>query len=336
MKKIDISKLQKGDIILTTAKKIMSFGIRLFTWSDISHAMIYVAHGSVMDSTGDGVCARNIEKTLYPDACSIHVFRLKKTLSDSELRRVINYVRSETAAPYDTTEAMLSLFKPDKEGGKNQFCSRLVARAYASVGVYLHEKPDHCTPGDIQRSELVEEVEGVVISLSDAEVEAAQAIPDTTIGYREVQKKLMSMIRAHKSSVRTENDIIAALIKNPELDDVFEKAYRESGYLTYWRVDVERFPFRYNIVGLAQLYHSASNKDEVIEYARRVVHDDAAGQYDHWKTCSSELNELSRKFALKTIRQLAETYMQICFYHRLRVEAAKALLHVYGERHPVR
>lgn len=54
MKRIDFSKLRKGDILLTTSNKPRSKVIRTATRSDISHAMLHVANGSVMDSTGDG------------------------------------------------------------------------------------------------------------------------------------------------------------------------------------------------------------------------------------------------------------------------------------------
>jgi hypothetical protein len=59
MKGLDEIKLQIGDIILTTENHLTSKTIRVATMSDISHAMLYVARGSVIDSTPgeyDGWC----------------------------------------------------------------------------------------------------------------------------------------------------------------------------------------------------------------------------------------------------------------------------------------
>ena len=61
MKKIDFSKLQPGDILLTTSHSMESWSVRFGTKSDISHAMLYVASSSVVDSTSDGVHARNLQ-----------------------------------------------------------------------------------------------------------------------------------------------------------------------------------------------------------------------------------------------------------------------------------
>lgn len=72
MKKIDCSKLQPGDVVLTTSLQGESKLIRWKTDSDISQAMLCVASHSVMDSKGDGVHARNPQKLFYDDECAIH------------------------------------------------------------------------------------------------------------------------------------------------------------------------------------------------------------------------------------------------------------------------
>jgi hypothetical protein len=57
VKKPKESALQIGDIVLTTTTAKMSKGIRSFTRSDISNAMVYVEAYSVIDATGDAaVC----------------------------------------------------------------------------------------------------------------------------------------------------------------------------------------------------------------------------------------------------------------------------------------
>ena len=75
---IHIEALQRGDIVLTTSTEIESRLIKIGTLSDISHAMVCVSHGSVMDSTAEGVQSRNVQKMFYPDACAIYILRLKQ------------------------------------------------------------------------------------------------------------------------------------------------------------------------------------------------------------------------------------------------------------------
>ena len=100
MKKIDSSKLKKGDIILSTSVEFQSKIIKFFTNSDISHAMICVANSSVMDSTGEGVQARNVDKMFYDDSCAIYAYRLKQAISPEQMQGVIDYVRSENGPAY--------------------------------------------------------------------------------------------------------------------------------------------------------------------------------------------------------------------------------------------
>ena len=100
MQAIDDSRLQVGDIVLTTTPLPTSRVIRAVTKSDISHAMLVVAPSSLIDSTADGVHARNPQKMLFEDECAIHALRPLKPLAPGTLQIVIEYARSETGAPY--------------------------------------------------------------------------------------------------------------------------------------------------------------------------------------------------------------------------------------------
>lgn len=62
MKRIKIESLQPGDIILTARPGKGSKFIRGATGGMVSHAMICVQQGSFIDSTMDGVQARNIQR----------------------------------------------------------------------------------------------------------------------------------------------------------------------------------------------------------------------------------------------------------------------------------
>lgn len=62
--------IQLGDIMLKTTPAPMSQSIRKIIGADISHAMICVGKSSVIDSTGDGVHARNLERLTLELSCA--------------------------------------------------------------------------------------------------------------------------------------------------------------------------------------------------------------------------------------------------------------------------
>ena len=195
MKRIDFSKLRKGDILLTTSTHPQSKAIRTFTKSDISHAMLYVANGSVMDSTGEGVHARNLQRQIYDDDCAIYAYRAKATIDPETMNQIVDYVRSEAGAPYATLDAMRSPLKPERKGSAAQFCSRLVARAYANAGFPLTDNPDYTTPADLRRSDRLESIPDVVLHVT-AEEKAELEAGDSVKGMREVTNDLLERVRA--------------------------------------------------------------------------------------------------------------------------------------------
>ncbi|QEE43508.1 hypothetical protein FVA81_02415 (plasmid) [Rhizobium sp. WL3] len=67
MKRIRINSVQPGDILFTARPGKISDSIRFSTGGIVSHAMICVRHGSFIDSTSDGVQARNPQRELFED-----------------------------------------------------------------------------------------------------------------------------------------------------------------------------------------------------------------------------------------------------------------------------
>ncbi|EKS70240.1 MULTISPECIES: YiiX/YebB-like N1pC/P60 family cysteine hydrolase [unclassified Caballeronia] len=329
MKKIDVRKLKKGDIILSTSTGKISAAIRFFTNSDISHAMLYVANSSVMDSTSEGVQARNIDKMHYHESCAIYAYRPVVELPEATLDMVVGYVRSETGAPYSLAEATVSPVAAYVRGGTRQFCSRLIGRAYARVGLRIGSNPDFLTPAEIQKSTQLIKLEDVTVSLSAEDVAALAQELDTTEGMRAVTSALLKRVRELSKSIRTLTDIEPFLLKNPQYDGQFASALVESGYTTFWQVEVARFPWRYDSVALAQLYHAVENKEEVLQYCRDTLRHDAEGDFEHWNDNLRKLGKLMKTVPLETFKLQTDLYLKLCFYHQQRVESAKMLLKVY-------
>jgi hypothetical protein len=335
MKKIDITKLKKGDIILVTSTKPKSKLIQRVTKSDISHAMLYVAHGSVIDSTGEGVHARNISKMFYADECAIYAYRPIDTLTEEQITQVITYARSEIGSPYALNEAILSPYTKGQSGGTNQFCSRLVARAYTRAGLKLADNPEFATPADLQRSSKLQRIENVVLIVNPEEQQAVKEAGDATKGMREVSNKLLNAARKIDGDIRTLSDIEPLLLRKPHLDKQFTVAFRESGYLDYWKVEIEKFPWRYDFVQIVQFYHTIKEKEALLGYCRETLQSEADGNYQHWRANITAVQTLLTQSPLETFKLELELYMNLCFYHEVRVKAAELLLHTYDETAPI-
>ncbi|MCF5201032.1 YiiX/YebB-like N1pC/P60 family cysteine hydrolase [Pseudomonas syringae] len=334
MKKIDSSKLKKGDIILSTSVEIQSKIIKFFTKSDISHAMICVANSSVMDSTGEGVQARNIDKMFYDDSCAIYAYRLKQQISPEQMQCIIDYVRSENGAPYTLAGAVGAVVLPGVKGTGMQYCSRLVSRAYASEGIMFTSNPDACTPAQIQKSNLVELIPDAVTDVTPYDIEMLSRQGDTTILFRDATSKLMNELRKIDSSIRVISDIHSSLQKNPGLDDAITLALKSAGYLNFWQLEVSRFPWRYDLTIMVQLYHSSSDerKRGILDYCRSTLAHEADGDFNHWNKTMKIYQDLEIETHLQTFALLKNLYMTLSFGHGQRISHARTMLKVYGQR----
>lgn len=332
MKKINIDLLKKGDVVLTTSSQKKPSGIiRSVTKSDISHAMICVSYGSVIDSTGEGVQARNIQKMFYDDSCEIYILRPKNPLSEDVISRIVSYARASTGTRYSVREAVASI-KPQlkKVGGNRQFCSRMVARAYAHGGINLVDNSDYCTPEDIKKSKLLMHIEPSALSVSHEEMAAIQEEGDTTEGMRKVTNILLAKLREIDDKVESVNDINHLIVQNPQLDDAVSKILEESGYLDFWKVEISRFPWRYDSLLMVQFYHSLDDPKVLLAYCNETIAQDKNGDFDHWQLNAKAYGDLANHYDYQVFRLFAGLYLKLSFYHSQRVKAAEILLKVYG------
>ena len=331
MKKINIEALQRGDIILTTSTEKESSIIKAATFSDISHAMLCVSRVSVMDSTGEGVQARNVQKLFYPDSCAIYILRPKVTLPESALTEVINYIRQVVGTPYALDEAMVAIAKTGK-GSSKQFCSRLVARAFAAAGVNIVKNPDFCTPADLKRSKLLVHIENPSVSAEDGEVESMQEHGDQTIKMRAITNSLLEKAKATISKIENINDLIKAAIEFPEHDEALATALQNSGYLDLWQEELKIYPWRYDPVKIAQFYHSLPDKTSIMEYCHQTLLDEESGTFNHWKISLETISNLKDQYKRKTLELMNDLYMKLNFNQHIRVKSAQVLVNVYGEK----
>ena len=326
MKKIDYSKLEPGDIILTTSLAWESKVIRRATDSDISHAMLCVAPTSVMDSTGDGVQARNPQKLFYHDECAVYVLRLKEPLPDKMLKQVIDYVRNEHGTEYNVKEAIRSVTGPKWGGGQDQFCSRLVARAFSGVGIQLVENADFCTPAQLKASPLLMTVEGAVAYISEEEVAAWENNPNGVRDFIEVSNEFLKRAREISSKIRTVNDPIEFVMQNPNRDDDMVEAYQSSGYLDFWKMTIVQYPWRYDLSKMLEISKSYKCNDAITNYCLETIREEEAGGFNHWKCNLEWLQQNPLTPQLNTLSELVILYENLVKTHMLRVQTAKIWL----------
>jgi hypothetical protein len=218
MKRINVDLLQLGDIVLTASPTKLGRGIRISTKSLVSHAMICVQHSSIIDSTSVGVQARNLQRELFELDEKVFAFRVRSPLSDVQLAQVIDFARSQIGARYSRIEAARSVLGGPKPRNNQQFCSRLVARAYASIGLHLVADQDYCTPEDLRISPLLYELSDVTEIVSDAELAAWREQPNSILMMQTSQNAVLAVARRLDPSVEHFGDLDRLVRQHPEWD----------------------------------------------------------------------------------------------------------------------
>lgn len=327
-KKLNIDVLQKGDIVLTTSLEKLSGWVRTGTRSDISHAMLYVARTSVIDSAGDGVQARNVQRLFYPDECAIYAMRLKNPATPEQINAVVTYARAAVGTPYALPEAAASLAKAGR-GSRKQFCSRLVARAYAAAGIMLVKNPDFCSPEDLKQSPALQLIDNAWVETTEGEIKAMEELGDATKRMQQITKTLITEARRIRSDILDIRDLASASVNQPELDDRLHQVLVDSGYLDYWRVEEERNPHRYDLAQLV-MWCRSPYKEDILGYCAETLRSDAAGEFQHWIDTQNTLEEQVRKTPSKCLKSLLLLQQNLVMQHFKRVSVANIVFQTYG------
>lgn len=246
MKRIKIDSVRPGDILFTARPGKISKTIRFATHGVVSHAMICVQHGSFIDSTSDGVQARNLQRELFEDEEQAFHFRMINPPSREVLSQIINYARAEIGARYSTVEAARSVASIRKPRSRRQFCSRLVARVYKLAGVDLVPDADYCSPEDLRRSSLLKEMPVEFELVSEEELTWISDSPDPIQLTHVAQNAVLDAARSVDPEVENFNDLYGLLVRRPDADHLIAAALKSSGYLDLWKMEVEKHPWRYD------------------------------------------------------------------------------------------
>ncbi|PXA90877.1 hypothetical protein DMC47_27055 [Nostoc sp. 3335mG] len=245
MKAINIESVLPGDILFTARPGKVERAIRFFTDGEVSHAMICVQAGSFIDSTQAGVQANNIQREFFEDDEQVYHFRLREPAPPQTIARIVNYARSEIGARYSIPEAVRAVVPVGRRPSRRQFCSRLVARAYAQAGIQLLSDTEYCSPEDLRNSPLLIEVPISMRRVSADEIAWRQSGDSPLAAMQKAHNDLLRAAREVDPNVEALEDIITLLLRDKTADEQIDEAQRSSGFLDVWRLEVETHPWRY-------------------------------------------------------------------------------------------
>ena len=280
---INYKELELGDIILTADKGIVSKGVRLGTLSKYSHAAIYVG-GTMIEATLSGVFSKNPQRLIFDSKDHVAIYRYDGELTESQVEDICNFARSKTCSLYSIPEAttlrLRELLK--KPATKQQFCSRLVALSYSESGVNLKNlrNPAYCTPKQLSLCKAFYKVDHMVREATSNEVSFSKT-EDPTIAHqketnqwvREVRQLSQANDLSMKYDVQTINDVDEFLYENRTFNNSILESVKNGGYLTFYKYDTKRNPWRYDRVLLETVITYQPDKESFIEDQLKISFD---------------------------------------------------------------
>lgn len=249
--------LQPADIILTADHSLTSKSVRLATKGKYSHAAIW-CDGTLIEATLDGVYSKNPQRLLADSEEHLAVYRSKIPLSPSMADDICYYARSKVGSLYSITDAILISPKRllDIKSSNGQFCSRLVAMAYHSVGYNLCNlrNPEFCTPNQLALCKAFTQVPNMLRLASVAEVKFANTedpgrkLRIETYKWLNPTRDLInsSDLGLARNSIQTINDVYEVIYQHPELEQSVNSYRYDTEYLTFYPHDRTVNPYRYN------------------------------------------------------------------------------------------
>ncbi len=174
--KLDVAYLKPGDILVSTTSATESSIIRMGTHSVVSHAMLYIGEGKVIEAIGEGVKIRLIEENINSRGYKNVMAYRYPSLSSNKAELMVGYATRLKGKGYDfkalvgvaeSSDALLmranpymaAVLNPIGYGGQmlvhhfaqkgsfndvnKYFCSELVFESYQKSGVILMNQPPH-------------------------------------------------------------------------------------------------------------------------------------------------------------------------------------------------
>ena len=164
---IDQRALHISDIIVSTVgSSMVSRAIRVGTLSPVSHALLYIGYGQVVEAIGEGVVLRTLTESVKE--ATLAVAYRHPDLDETGALKVRDFVGRQIGKKYNYAGiAQQTIFKACVLRGNiacaaiartvtikrdEFFCSQLIFSAYSEAGVKLSEtSPNWAEPGSIPK-----------------------------------------------------------------------------------------------------------------------------------------------------------------------------------------
>ena len=102
---VGASALKPCDILLTSVATLNSFGIRLGTFSPVSHAVLYLGDGRIAEAVGSGVRARSLDEVIAEEQMVV-AFRAP-AIDAEHVERLRSWALSQVGTRYNTVGVLL-------------------------------------------------------------------------------------------------------------------------------------------------------------------------------------------------------------------------------------
>ena len=249
----DLDKLEAGDILLTGGKGKISTAITVSTFSRFSHAALFVDSTGFIEANLDGVTVNNPQRELFEPNDVVTLLRLKNTASPEVITQICYYAYSRVGTEYSKIEASKTLVKGlGRHEANRQFCSRLVAEAYAHAGLNLVANPAFCSPKDLASSPLLSQIDGFLRPAKPAEIKFALSSSPLEEQAEIISCFLEDVRSVCNQDIQSMGQVIYLLIENSDLDEKVTNLLKASGYLEIYQMDEDNNPWRYGLCSYAE------------------------------------------------------------------------------------
>jgi hypothetical protein len=215
--------------------------------------MVCLDNTSIIHSEGDGTFTLNPQRLLVKNKNDLKVLRIKEGLSDELKKELTLFLRIQVGSLYSVKDALLTLTysQTEKESSSQyQFCSRLVAQAYDSINYQLVKNKDFCSPEDINRSEILVEVEDMIRKTNSTDTKFALkrnfVLENQKSTYDWLNKTRTYAYDTYKFEINTQNDVDKFLWKYKEADKMVCEYIEASGYLENYKISMKNNPHMYD------------------------------------------------------------------------------------------
>jgi hypothetical protein len=323
---LDTNNLRIGDIILTAQDEMISRAVRKLTGGPFSHAMLYVADHSYIHSDADGVHSANTQRLLFAKEGHVAVFRLQGADSNV-IQRACAYARTQIGKQYSVPEAVKSKFwragcKLDESN--RQFCSRLVAQAYAYSGVQLVRNAEYCYPIDFATSPLLHAVPDTLRQATSSEIRFAESESPIERQAKATNFILQQIRKLAGADIQTFEQLLPFLIGHPQHDGAICEIVKASGYLDLWKEDLLRNPWRYDAAEFLKL---PGSNDDRAQVAHREL-PAAKQQLQQFNFMYGQYMSLWQQTKLQYFAVELQLYINLMDVTKKRIDAAQQIIAV--------